>query len=114
MMFPHIVTIYHYDVIGKTENYTKQIIQGAYVQEKKAVAKEGKGIKRDRSVTVTFSVDKTNEFNNKWTCKEGDRLVIGKGKDINKFADIPDAYIIKEIQINKSGGLADNIVLVGD
>ena len=112
-MFSNTITIYHHDIVGNTENYTKQVVSGVYVQEQYGITKSGHGQQNSRSITITTNKKLCDTFGEDWSCCENDRVIIGIGDDIEKFADIPKAYTITNITINKCGSSVDNIVLVG-
>ncbi|MGN0533293.1 MAG: hypothetical protein ACI4IK_02935 [Eubacterium sp.] len=112
-MFPHTITIYHHDIVNNADKYTKQIVSGVYVQEQYGVTKSGHGQQNSRSVTITTNKSLCDNFSATWTIAENDRVIIGIGNDIEKFSDIPKAYTITSITINKCGSAIDNIVMTG-
>lgn len=112
-MFPHTITIYHHDIIGTTDTYTKTVVSGVYVQEQYGINKSGHGQQNIRSITITTNKELCDTFGESWQASDGDKVIIGVGEDITKFADIPKAYTITNITINKCGSDVDNIVLAG-
>ena len=112
-MFPHTITIYHHDIVGNTEKYTRQVVSGVYVQAQYGITKSGHGQQNNRSITITTSKSLCDEFGKSWQLCEGDKVIVGVGEDITKFADIPKAYTITSITMNQCGSECDNIVMMG-
>ena len=112
-MFPHKITIYHHDIVDSADIYTKQIVEGVYVQEQYGITKSGHGQQNSRSITITTNKRLCDEFGKSWSICVGDKVVKGEGEDITKLADIPNAYTITNIIENKCGSDVDNIVMMG-
>ena len=112
-MFPHKITIYHHDIVDSADTYTKQIVEGVYVQEQYGITKSGHGQQSNKSVTITTNKKLTDEFGVSWSICEGDKVIKGEGKNIAKLADIPKAYTITNIIDNRCGSDVDNIVMMG-
>ena len=112
-MFPHTITIYHHDIVGTTETYTKQIVSGVYVQEQYGITESGHGQQNSKSITITTSKGLADEFGKSWSINECDKVIRGIGEDITKFADIPKAYTVTSIIDNRCGSDVDNIVVMG-
>lgn len=112
-MFPHTITIYHHEIVGNADEYTKQIVSGVYVQEQYGITKSGHGQQNSRSITITTNKLLCDAFGIDWTIAENDRVIIGIGEDITRFADIPKAYTVTNITENKCGSDVDNIVIAG-
>ena len=112
-MFPHTITIYHHDIVGSTETYTRQVVSGVYVQEQYGVTKSGHGQQNSRSITITTNKKLCDEYGKSWHVCDCDKIIVGIGEEITKFADIPKAYTVTSITINKCGSDVDNIVMTG-
>ena len=112
-MFPHTITIYHHDIVGHTETYIRQVVSGVYVQEQYGITKSGHGQQNSRSITITTSKSLCDEFGKSWQLCDGDKVIVGIGEEITKFADIPKAYTITSIIKNQCGSDVDNIVMMG-
>ena len=76
-MFPHTITIYHHDIVGNTETYTKQIVSGVYVQEQYGITKSGHGQQNSRSITITTNKSLSDEFGKSWQLCDGDKVPSG-------------------------------------
>lgn len=112
-MFPHTITIYHHDIVDNTDKYTRQVVSGVYAQVQYGITKSGHGQQNSRSITITTNKKLCDEFGVSWSICEDDKVIVGIGGEITKFADIPKAYTITNIIENKCGSDVDNIVMTG-
>jgi hypothetical protein len=110
-MYPHAITIYHYEVIDGVDNYRKTVLDGVYVYGDEGLTKSGNGIANESTVTVEIPKMYADIYGTKWNVSRNDRLLVGKGKTISSYKEIPTAYTVQSVAINRLGSPLDNITI---
>ena len=110
MMFPHAITVYHYN--ERTGTYARQYIQGVYWQGGGEATAANNGEENKKVTTVILSPQKTA------LCAAGalsvcldDVVIRGSGPDIQSVRDLTDYAKVVSIAENVCGSTVDNIVL---
>lgn len=110
MMFPHSVTVYHYD--DRTGAYVRQYIQGAYWQGGGEATAANNGEEHKQVASVILSPQKTALYAaGALSVHLDDVIVRGNGSVIQSVQDLTDYAKIVSITENVCGSTVDNIVL---
>lgn len=110
MMFPHSVTVYHYD--DRTGAYVRQYIQGVYWQGGGEATAANNGEEHKQVASVILSPQKTALYAaGALSVLLDDVIVRGNGSVIQSVQDLTDYAKIVSITENVCGSTVDNIVL---
>lgn len=103
-MFPHDITIYHYE----DETYTKTYLKGVYLYGSDGISPSGNGISKNHLKTVI--IPKTALFEG-LNIYPNDKLVKGEGADIETIKELSDFVTVTRISDNRCNSDLDNIEL---
>lgn len=110
MMFPHSVTVYHYD--DRTGAYVRQYIQGVYWQGGGEATAANNGEEHKQVASVILSPQKTALYAaGALPVHLDDVIVRGNGSVIQSVQDLTDYAKIVSVTENVCGSTVDNIVL---
>ncbi len=110
MMFPHSVTVYHYD--DRTGAYVRQYIQGVYWQGGGEATAANNGEEHKQVASVILSPQKTALYAaGALSVHLDDVIVRGNGSVIQSVQDLTDYAKIVSVTENVCGSTVDNIVL---
>ena len=110
MMFPHSVTVYHYD--DRTGAYVRQYIQGVYWQGGGEATAANNGEEHKQVASVILSPQKTALYvAGALSVHLDDVIVRGNGSVIQSVQSLTDYAKIVSITENVCGSTVDNIVL---
>lgn len=114
-MFPHIITIFHHNIINGADTYTRQVVYGVYWYGSTGISSGDKGAKSSDNITVITSPENARNHGKTWTVESGDRIVKGVCGDISSFKELngKDVITVMSVAVNILNSDVDNITITG-
>ena len=114
-MFPHTITIFHHEIKGDNDIYTRYVVRNVYWYGEKGVAESGKGTEATKSITVITSADTAKTYGKSWSVQARDRIVKGVCPEISSFKELDDKEVITVTGVaeNIIGSDVDNVTITG-
>lgn len=112
-MFPHTITIYHYEEIAGADKITRQVVEGVYWYGGIGSASNGKGATEEDTATIVTSPERAQDYGSAWTIYRRDRVIKGVGAEVKSLKEIPAGITVLRIDENICGSAVDNITITG-
>lgn len=114
-MFPHTVTVYHHEVSGGADVYSRYVVPGVYWYGGSGIAAADRGIQSSGTVTVITSPDRARDFDKKWNVLPGDKIVKGVFGEITSFRELngKEVATVANVAENIIGSDVDNVTVTG-